>query len=123
MAQGVIINVSDGVGTRGEPQWGAYGVSKGALEAMTLTLAADLRGTGVRVYSVDPGAMNTRMRGKAEPGGDPSQHPSPDIIAGLFTFLASNEGAAIPSGPIGWRNWSGWNDQIDHEELRAVSPA
>ena len=121
--RGVIINVSDGVGTRGEPNWGAYGVSKGALEAMTITLAADLRGTGVRVYSVDPGSMNTRLRGEADPDGDREQHPNPDIVAGLFAFLASDEGSSVPSGPISWRSWSGWNEPVNTAEVTTLPQA
>jgi S-adenosylmethionine:tRNA ribosyltransferase-isomerase len=75
---GSVINVSSDAGIVGYPTWGAYGVSKAALDQLTRTWAAELEGTGVRVNAVDPGSMDTAMHRAAEPDEDSSQwaHPS-----------------------------------------------
>src|SRR6185436_1395171 len=49
---GVIVNVSSDAGVNAYPGWGGYGASKAALEHASRTLAAELEGTGVRVFSV-----------------------------------------------------------------------
>ena len=59
---GSVINVSSDAGVVGYPTWGAYGVSKAALDQLTRTWAAELEGTGVRINSVDPGDMDTAMK-------------------------------------------------------------
>jgi NAD(P)-dependent dehydrogenase (short-subunit alcohol dehydrogenase family) len=65
---GRIVNVSSGMGsiTRGlggdSP---AYRISKVALNALTLSMAETLNGTGVLVNSVDPGWVRTEMGGKS----------------------------------------------------------
>src|SRR5574341_1248708 len=66
--EGVIINVTSDAGVVAYPGWGGYGASKAALEHLSRVLAAELEGSGVRVYVVDPGDMNTEMHRQAEPG-------------------------------------------------------
>ena len=92
---GSIINVSSDAGVVGYPTWGAYGVSKAALDQLTRTWAAELEGTGVRVNSVDPGDMNTAMKRASEPGGDASQWADPASVTPVFVFLASDDSAAV----------------------------
>src|ERR1700737_3310800 len=55
---GVIINVSSDVAVNGYPRWGAYSVSKAALDGLTRTWNAELEGSGVKIYAIDPGDMN-----------------------------------------------------------------
>ncbi len=88
---GSIINVSSSVGRRGKPNWGAYAVSKFGLEGFTQVLAAELEPRGVRVNSVNPGATRTDMRASAYPDEDPTTLPTPEDIAEVFVFLASDE--------------------------------
>jgi NAD(P)-dependent dehydrogenase (short-subunit alcohol dehydrogenase family) len=45
----------------------AYSISKAALNALTIQLAASMRGTGVLVNCVDPGWVRTRMGGPSAP--------------------------------------------------------
>jgi len=90
---GVIINVSSDAGVEAYPGWGGYGTSKAALEHLSRILAAELHGTGIRVYVVDPGEMNTQMHREAEPGVDLSHLPTPEISAPAFLRLVEQEAA------------------------------
>jgi len=92
---GVIINVSSDAGVEAYPGWGGYGASKAALEHLSRTLAAELEGSGVRVYAVDPGDMNTTMHQLAEPGEDLSGLPDPRVAAPAFVRLVEAETAAF----------------------------
>jgi NAD(P)-dependent dehydrogenase (short-subunit alcohol dehydrogenase family) len=92
---GVIINVSSDAGVNAYAGWGGYGASKAALEHMSRTLAVELEGTGVRVYVVDPGDMNTEMHRMAEPGVDLNHLPGPDAAAPAFVRLVDDEFAAF----------------------------
>mgnify|MGYP001485475015 CR=1 FL=1 len=73
--------------------WGGYGSSKAALEQLTAVLAAEH--PGLRVYSVDPGDMRTRMHAEAFPGEDISDRPRPEVsVPGLVALLDGD----LPSG-------------------------
>lgn len=91
--QGVIINVTSDAAIEAYPGWGGYGVSKAALEHLSRVLAVELEGTGVRVYVVDPGDMNTQMHRDATPDADLSDLPGPEIPAPAFAYLVEEETA------------------------------
>lgn len=93
--QGSIINVSSEAGATGYPGWGAYGISKSALDLMSETWAAELEGSGVRVNAVDPGDMDTEMHALAYPDEDPSQFAKPEQLTEIFVHLASDESRDI----------------------------
>src|SRR5262245_61812444 len=76
---GVIVNVTSDAAVQPYPGWGGYGASKAALEQHSRVLAAELEGSGVRVYLVDPGDMDTEMHRLAEPGVDLSHLPGPEV--------------------------------------------
>ncbi len=88
---GSIINVSSSVGRQGKPNWGPYAVSKFGLEGFTQVLAEELRPHGIRVNSVNPGGTRTDMRAAAYPDEDPLTLPTPEDIAPVFVYLASDE--------------------------------
>jgi NAD(P)-dependent dehydrogenase (short-subunit alcohol dehydrogenase family) len=92
---GSIINVSSDAGVVGYASWGAYGVSKAALDHLTRTWAAELEGTGVRANSVDPGDMDTRMKRASDPQGDSSDWARPETVTPVFVYLASDEAVDI----------------------------
>jgi NAD(P)-dependent dehydrogenase (short-subunit alcohol dehydrogenase family) len=92
---GSIINVSSDAGVVGYPGWGAYGISKAALDHLTRTWGAELAGTGVRINSVDPGSMDTEMHRAAEPEEDPAQWAKPEQVTEVFVYLASNEAKEV----------------------------
>jgi len=94
--RGAIVNVTSDAAVQGYPTWGGYGASKAALEQISRVLAAELDGTGIRVYAVDPGDMNTQMHREAEPGVDLSDLPGPEAVAPAFLRLLDDE--QTPSG-------------------------
>jgi NAD(P)-dependent dehydrogenase (short-subunit alcohol dehydrogenase family) len=67
--KGRIVNVSSGMGALSSMAAGsaAYRVSKAALNAFSLTLAAELQGTGVTAISLCPGWVRTDMGGAGAP--------------------------------------------------------
>ncbi len=60
-AYGKIINLSGGGATNPLPRFSAYAASKAAVVRLTETLAEELRGTGIDVNTISPGALNTRL--------------------------------------------------------------
>lgn len=90
---GVIVNVTSDAAVNGYPTWGAYGASKASLEQFSRVLAAEIEGSGVRVYLVDPGDMDTELHREAEPGVDLSHLPGPDVPAPAFVYLVEREAA------------------------------
>jgi len=90
---GLIVNVTSDAGVQPYPTWGGYGASKAALEHLSRVLAAELEGSGVRVFVVDPGDMDTAMHRAAEPGVDLTHLPTPDVIAPAFVRLLDEEAA------------------------------
>src|SRR5690606_6183155 len=59
--RGVIVNVSSIAAIEGQVGQTAYAASKGGVLALTLPLARDLAGIGIRVVAVCPGIMDTGM--------------------------------------------------------------
>jgi NAD(P)-dependent dehydrogenase (short-subunit alcohol dehydrogenase family) len=84
---GVIVNVSSDAAVQAYPTWGGYGASKAALEHLSRVLAAELEGTSILIYIIDPGDMNTQMHREAEPGVDLSHLPGPEVPAPAFLRL------------------------------------
>jgi NAD(P)-dependent dehydrogenase (short-subunit alcohol dehydrogenase family) len=92
---GSIVNVSSGAAVPPRVRWGAYAVSKHALEGFSRNLAEELKDTGVRVNLVDPGAMRTEMRAAAYPDEDPATVKTPEDTTGVFLWLASGASRGV----------------------------
>ncbi len=90
---GVIVNITSDAGVNAYPGWGGYGTGKAALEHLSRVLAAEIEGSGVRVYVVDPGDMNTQMHRDAEPGVDLSHLPGPEAVAPALLHIIERETA------------------------------
>ena len=73
----------------GKAYWGAYAVTKAALEALARVYAAETTKTAVRVNLIDPGPTRTAMRGEAYPGEDPETIKPPEAVCDLFVTLAA----------------------------------
>jgi NAD(P)-dependent dehydrogenase (short-subunit alcohol dehydrogenase family) len=89
----VVINITSDAAVEPYEGWGGYGSSKAALEQLTRVLGAEH--PELRVYSVDPGDMRTRMHQDAFPGEDISDRPPPEeSVPGLIALIEGE----LPSG-------------------------
>ena len=79
--RGLVLGISSDAAVVGYPRWGAYGVSKAALDHLLRTWAVELRASGVQFLSVDPGEMDTRMHEDAVPDADRTQLLQPASVA------------------------------------------
>jgi len=89
---GRVVLLSSGAGNRAEfsPFWGPYAASKAALDAIARTYAAETQNiTNIKVMSVDPGRLRTRMRAQAMPGEDPMTLLAPEDLAPHLLKLCS----------------------------------
>lgn len=126
---GKVIQLSGGGATNPLPRISAYAVSKAAIVRYSETLAEEVRGTGIDVNSIAPGALNTRMLdeileagpnkvGQAfydrsveqkKSGGSPL-----DKGADLAVFLASPVSDGITAKLISavWDDWEHWPQHL-----------
>jgi len=98
---GAIVNVAAKAAFDHAGGASAYAASKAAALAMMDSLAADLKGSGVRVNSILPSIIDTAANRKAMPNADFAKWPKPEDIARVILFLCSEEakvvqGAAVP---------------------------
>jgi NAD(P)-dependent dehydrogenase (short-subunit alcohol dehydrogenase family) len=95
--RGLLLQVTSDASVNGYPNWGAYGVSKAALDHLGRIWGAELEGTGVRVLTVDPGEMRTAMHAAAMPEADLATLADPAVVARrLVAIIRAAEG--IPTG-------------------------
>ncbi|MFB5190571.1 SDR family NAD(P)-dependent oxidoreductase [Alicyclobacillus fastidiosus] len=97
---GLVVGLSSDAATFGYPSWGIYGASKAALDLLHKTLAAELSATGVHVYSVDPGDMDTAMHRAAVPDASGLADPARVAcgISELFAPLTGDRPFPFSSG-------------------------
>lgn len=88
---GRVILVTSSVGQKPAPYWGAYKISKSAVDAMVEMVAAEWKDSNLRINALNPGATRTAMRAKAMPGEDPETVKSPEELTELFLELATND--------------------------------
>jgi NAD(P)-dependent dehydrogenase (short-subunit alcohol dehydrogenase family) len=106
---GAIVNVSSGAARRGAPgEYVDYAASKGAIDTMTVGLAQELAGEGIRVNAVRPGFVNTEIHAA---GGEPNRIErlreaipmkrggEPEEVARAVLWLLSEE-ASYSTGAI-----------------------
>jgi len=98
----VVINVTSGAAGRAD--WGAYGLTKAALNTATRMLADELAGRGVRCVAINPGGTRTDMRRAAYPAEDPATVPHPRAVVEPFVAIAAGAPAA---GVVEARQWPG----------------
>jgi len=96
--RGTIVNITSDAATEAYARWGAYGASKAALEQLGRIWAAELADTGVRVLTVDPGEMDTRMHADAIPDADRAQLGDPARVAARILALVRAPVAGTPPG-------------------------
>ena len=124
---GKIINLSGGGATSPRPFFSAYATSKAAVVRFTENLAEELRGTGIDVNAVAPGALNTRLLTETltagrEKAGDAefaravrqqkTGGASLERAAELCVYLSSAQSDGI-SGKLISAPWDPWQDLHD----------
>ena len=92
--QGRIINVCSTASHRAYAGQSAYCASKHALLGMSRVLAEETRGSGVRVHTISPGGVDTRLVRDSGRDVDLAEYMRPEEIADVVLFLASMEGKA-----------------------------
>ena len=98
---GKIITVGARPSLAGKAGMGAYSVAKAGVLRLTESLSAELKSSGINVNCVIPGTIDTPQNRKSMPDADRSGWVSPESLANVIYFLASDEakdihGASIP---------------------------
>ncbi|MDH3643155.1 MAG: YciK family oxidoreductase, partial [Gammaproteobacteria bacterium] len=102
-----VVMTSSTVGRTGRAYWGAYAVSKHALEGLMEVLADEHEHAGiVRINSVNPGATRTAMRAAAYPAEDPLTVPIPEAKMDILLYLMADASAGMTGQALDAREWS-----------------
>ena len=87
---------SSGVGTTPRAYWGAYSVSKYALEGLAKLLMEELENAShIRVNILNPGRTRTSMRATAYPNEDPATLKAPEDLMPLYLYLMGDDSEHI----------------------------
>ncbi|MDN5511651.1 YciK family oxidoreductase [Acinetobacter sp.] len=86
-----VVFASSGVGREARERWGAYSVSKIAIEAVNQIFAKENVYPNVRYNCINPGATRTAMRAKAYPDEDPKTLPTPENIMPAYLYLMGDD--------------------------------
>ena len=82
-----ILNVASTAGVTSRPGWLAYASSKAAVVSLSATLADELAGSGIKIYSISPGRTATELRRKLAPEEDPTSIMQPSQVADVIAQL------------------------------------
>ena len=108
-AGGAIVNVSSGAARSGSPGvWIHYAASKGALDTLTIGLAKEVAGEGIRVNGVRPGLVDTEIHAHRPPGQlekmvkavPMGRMGTPEEAARVILWLASAEASYVTAAII-----------------------
>ncbi len=88
----IFLTSSAGHAAQLKPYWGAYAITKAALDALARTYAAETMNIcPIKVMAVDPGPLRTRLRATAMPGEDPMSLRTPEELAPKIIALCMPE--------------------------------
>jgi NAD(P)-dependent dehydrogenase (short-subunit alcohol dehydrogenase family) len=97
---GAIVNVAAKAAFDHGAGASAYAASKAAAVAMMDSLAAEVKGTGVRVNSILPSIIDTAVNQQAMPNADFTAWPKPEEIARVILFLCSDHAAVVHGAAV-----------------------
>jgi NAD(P)-dependent dehydrogenase (short-subunit alcohol dehydrogenase family) len=97
---GAIVNVAAKAALDHGAGASAYAASKAAAVAMMDSLAADLKGTGIRVNSILPSIIDTAINRQAMPKADFTAWPKPEELASVILFLCSDRATAVHGAAV-----------------------
>ena len=90
-----VVFASSGVGREARALWGAYSVSKIAIEAVSQIFAKENTYPNIRYNCINPGATRTAMRAKAYPAEDPKTLATPEAILPAYLYLMGPDSLAM----------------------------
>jgi NAD(P)-dependent dehydrogenase (short-subunit alcohol dehydrogenase family) len=94
-----VVFTASSVGRRGRAYWGAYAVSKFALEGLSQVLSDELEGIShIRVNTLNPGRARTAMRRQAYPAEDLNTVPLPETLTAAYIALLGPASRGITGG-------------------------
>lgn len=100
----VIFSTAD-VAARGEAYWGAYAVAHAATDNLVEIFADELEtNTSIRINSLDPGPVRSRLRTQAFPGEDPNTLPTADTIMPTYLYLMGDDSLGTSGSRLHARN-------------------
>jgi len=92
---GKIINIGSRAGLKGSTNSAAYSASKAAVIRLTESISAEVRAEGINVNCVLPGIIDTPQNREAMPRANFSHWVTPESIARVILFLASDDAKDI----------------------------
>ena len=93
---GSVVFTSSTVGTHPRAFWGAYALSKQAVEGMSDIFTQETQNTtNLRFNCVNPGGTRTNMRAHAYPGENPMSLKTPEDIMAGYVCLMSDESIGV----------------------------
>ncbi len=95
-----IIFISDKIAIKPKAYWGAYGVSKSALNSLALTLADELEKTNIKTNILDTGAMKTKLRATSHPAEYLNSLNTPKQISPAVAYLFSDEAKKLNANKL-----------------------
>jgi NAD(P)-dependent dehydrogenase (short-subunit alcohol dehydrogenase family) len=98
--KGKIVSVAAKAATAGAAAMGAYTASKSVVMRLTESMALELRESNINVNCILPGVIDTPRNRQDMPDADHKKWVSPDSIARVIGFLASEDAAAIHGAAI-----------------------
>lgn len=90
-----VIFTSSSVGQQGRKNWGAYSVSKFAIEGLMQILASEYQDSHLRFNAINPGATRTNMRAAAFPDENPETVRTPAEIMPAYLYLMGDDSLSI----------------------------
>lgn len=90
---GAIVQMSSVGGQMSSPGFGAYSGTKFALEGMSEALAAEVRGFGIKVMIVEPGAFRTELFDRGRASASPDLGVYARTVGATRRMVAENDGA------------------------------
>ena len=97
---GALLFISSLATQSGAPGMSAYSATKAAVNAMVVSLAAELKMSGVLVNAVMPSTIDTAANRKDMPQADPSKWVAPEEIAELLYDLSLPKSKSITGALI-----------------------
>ena len=92
---GKIVAVGAAAAVRGAAQMGAYCATKAGVVRLVEAMSAELRERRVNVNCVLPSIIDTQENRRAMPDADPSRWVTPEALADVIAFLASDAARAV----------------------------